>query len=184
MDALALLTTRASQPALSEPAPDATALATMFAAAARAPDHGRLQPWRFLCVRGAGRERLGELFQRGLLRRDPAASGEKLEKVCKAPLRAPLLIVAIASPRSHSKVPTSEQLLTAGCAAHGLVLAAQALGYGAIWRTGDPSYDSDVMAGLGLAPHESIVGFIYVGTPTAKRTAASGDVSSLVSDWP
>jgi nitroreductase len=184
MDALTLLTTRASQPLLSEPAPDADALATMFAAAARAPDHGRLQPWRFLCVRGAGREQLGELFLRGLLQRDPAASTEKQEKARKAPLRAPLLIVTIASPKPHPKVPASEQLLAAGCAAHGLVLAAQALGYGAIWRTGDPCYDPEVTRSLGLAPHESIVGFIYVGTPAAKRAAPSGDISGLVSDWP
>ncbi len=184
MDALTLLTTRTSQPLLTEPAPDATALATMFAAAARAPDHGRLRPWRFLCVRGDGRAQLGELLLQALLRRDPQASQEKRDKALKGPARAPLVIVAIARVQPHPKVPANEQLLTAGCAVHGLLLAAHALGFGAMWRTGDPSYDGELAQALGLQPNESVIGLVYVGTPAAIKPAPAIDTSDLVSDWP
>ncbi len=184
MDALTLLTTRTSQPLLIEPAPDENALATLLAAAARAPDHGRLRPWRFICVRGAARERLGELFLQSLLRRDPQASQEKRDKALKAPLRAPLIVVAVARVQPHPKVPASEQQLTAGCAVHALLLAAQALGYGGVWRTGDPSYDPQVARELGLDANENVIGFVYLGTPASPRPPAPVDLAGLVSDWP
>lgn len=184
MDALTLLTTRTSQPLLTEPAPDEQALATMFAAAARAPDHGRLQPWRFLCVRGEGRELLGELFLQALLHRTPEASQEKRDKALKAPLRAPLLIVAIARVHPHPKIPASEQLLAAGCATHGLLLAAQALGYGAFWRTGEPSHDPQVARALGLEPYENVIGFVYVGTPAAIKPLPATHIAGMVDNWP
>lgn len=184
MDALTLLTTRASQPLLTEPAPDAAAMATLLAAAARAPDHARLRPWRFIRLSGDARVRLGELFLQTLLQRDPQASPEKRDKALKAPLRAPLVIVAVARLQPHPKVPASEQLLTAGCATHALLLAAQALNYGAIWRTGDPSYDPAVAQALGLEVNENIIGFIYLGTPTTLKSPPPLDTAGMVSDWP
>jgi nitroreductase len=183
MDALTLLTTRNSQSLLTQPAPDSDALEQMFRAALRAPDHGRLQPWRFLLVQGDARDRLGELFAEALLARKPDAGADEIAKARKAPLRAPLLIVTIAQLREH-KVPRIEQLLATGCAAHGLLLAAHALGYGAIWRTGDNSSDPRVRQGLELAANEEIVGFIYVGTPSGRaKTLPEVRTETFVRNW-
>lgn len=184
MDALTLLHTRNSNAKLTDPAPGAEALEQILSAALRAPDHGHLQPWRFIAIEGAGRQRLGELFGRALRLRKPDAAPDEIKKNETAPLRAPLLIAVIARLQQHAKVPRIEQLLAAGCAAHGILLAAQALGYGAIWRTGDNCYDPTVKAGLGLGPDEEIVAFIYLGTPAgAARPPAPARVDEVLSRW-
>ncbi|MBB3103619.1 nitroreductase family protein [Azomonas macrocytogenes] len=184
MEALELLSGRVSVAGLCEPAPTPEQLDIMFRAALRAPDHALLRPWRFLTIAGEGRERLGELFARALAR-DPQVQPAALDKARKTPLRAPLLIVVIASPKPHPKVPEIEQLLAAGCAAHGLLLAAHAQGIGAIWRTGEFAYDSFVARGLGLEAHERIIGFIYAGTPeVGLRTAPALERANFVGAWP
>lgn len=185
MQALDLLLNRVSVARLHAPAPDAAQRELLFRAALRAPDHGQLRPWRFLCVEGEGRAQLGELFAAALLAGNPQAKPEALSKARGMPQRAPLLVVAIAHLHDHFKVPAEEQLLAAACAAHGIVLAAHAQGLGAIWRTGDLAYNAHVMAGLGLADNERIVGFIYLGQVEGERRQplplATAD---FVSDWP
>lgn len=184
MDALDLLLGRVSVSRLCEPAPDAAQLDLLFRAAFRAPDHGQLRPWRFLVVEGEGRERLGELLAEAV-RQQPDAEVKAQEKARKMPLRAPMLVVAIGSPRPHAKVPESEQLLTVGCAVHGMLLAAQALGLGGIWRTGPLAYDRFVAQGLGLSEQEQILGFLYLGTPEGGlRTPPALDPADFVSVWP
>jgi nitroreductase len=164
MDALTLLHQRNSAPKLTDPAPDAAALEQILRAALRAPDHGHLHPWRFIAIDGEARQHLGELFAQALLQRKPEATEEEIKKNRLAPLRAPLILVVVARLQDHAKVPRVEQLLSAGCAGHSILLAANALGYGAIWRTGDNSYDANVKAGLGLTEGEEMVGYIYLGT--------------------
>lgn len=169
MDALNLLHTRNSAPRLTDPAPKGQELDQIVQAALRAPDHARLRPWRFLTVQGDARHALGDLFVRATTARkqlagEPAVTADEATKLAAKPLRAPLIIVVIASPTEHPKVPEVEQVISAGCAAHGLLLAAHALGYAGVWRTGSNAFDATVNAGLGLKSHESIVGFIYLGT--------------------
>ena len=182
MDALENLHQRVSVPALEGPAPTAEQLENMYRAALRAPDHGAIQPWRFLNVQGEGRNRLGELFLQAAAEGQPL-SEEQQTKYRNMPLRAPLIIVAIAATREHPKVPHSEQVIAAGCAVQNMLLAAHAQGLGAIWRTGEFAYNATVMAGLGLQAGEEIVGFLYVGTPMRKRTPPEVDISAFVSDW-
>ncbi len=184
MDALDLLLNRVSVTRLCEPAPAADQLDLLFRAALRAPDHGQLHPWRFLTVEGDARGRLGELFADALQARQTSASDEALQKARNMPLRAPMLIVVIASPKAHPKVPESEQLLAAGCAAHGLLLAAHAQGIGAVWRTGEFAYDPYVLRGLGLAEQEHLLGFLYLGTPEGRiRSAPLLEPKAFVSGW-
>lgn len=185
MEALDLLLKRVSVARLCEPAPDAEQLELMFRAALRAPDHGQLRPWRFLTIAGEGRERLGEVFAEAVRQRDAQASDEALEKARRMPLRAPLLVAVIARLQEHPKVPHSEQLLAAGCAAHGLLLAAQALGFGGIWRSGELAFDAQVASRLGLGSDERLLGFIYLGSPEGRvRTAPELDPVDFVSPWP
>jgi nitroreductase len=165
MNATELLTSRASNGKLTEPAPDPETLRFAFEAAARAPDHGALRPWRVRIVRGAAREQLGILMANVLRRQNPEASEQDLAKARGKALRAPLILVVGATLKSHPKVPPLEQILAVGAAAHAILLALQARGFGAIWRTGQPAYDDDVKRAFGFAPTDALVGFIYVGTP-------------------
>ncbi|MDE3740060.1 nitroreductase family protein [Metapseudomonas resinovorans] len=172
MEALDALLNRVSLARLHEPAPDAAQREVLFRAALRAPDHGYLRPWRFLTIEGEGRAKLGELFVSAVLAKDPQAPEAATTKARNMPLRAPLMVVVVATLQAGHKVPEVEQLLSAGCAAHGMLLAAHALGLGAIWRTGDMAYDLTVANGLGLAENERVVGFLYLGSVEGERRAA------------
>lgn len=181
MDALDALLNRVSVPRLVAPAPTAEQREVLFQAALRAPDHGQLRPWRFLTVEGAALNQLGEVFASVL----PAdASPELLSKTRNMPLRAPLLVVVVATLKEHPKVPASEQLLAAGCAAHGILLAAHAQGIGAVWRTGEMAHNRQIAAALGLGADEQIVAYLYLGTAErALREAPKLAVSDFVQSW-
>ena len=185
MDALEALSTRASAVRLVEPAPSEELLATALRAAARAPDHGMLRPWKFLVVRGEARERLGEVLAETLVRREPDSTPEALDKEAKKPLRAPLIVVVVAKVEpDHDRIPEVEQVVSAGSAAQNLMLAFHAAGFGCMWRTGAPAYDPAVKRALGIEPHDHIIGLIYVGTAVAltlERTRP--DYDDFVEVW-
>lgn len=181
---LAFLQQRNAAARLLDPAPSGDELEAMFQAAFRVPDHGRLQPWRFLQIEGAGRERLGDLFV-SAASTDGEEDSEKLAKIRSKPLRAPMIVVVIACISEHPKAPPVEQRLSAGCAAHNLLLAAEALGYAGIWRTGGMAFNRHVMDGLGLVANEEIVGFLYIGSRNGKaKPIAPVDSRRFVSQWP
>ncbi len=185
MDAYEALTTRVSPVEFGEPAPDEAGLRTILAAALRAPDHGRLRPWRFLSIRGEGRNRLGEIFAAALKRRDPAAGADLLERERKKALRAPLVLVAAAHITPSPKVPAVEQLLSTAAAAQNILIACHALGFGAVWKTGEPAYDAFVKEALGLEAVDDIAGFLYIGTPkTMPKQPAQLDPADFIRAWP
>lgn len=179
---------RSSEPRLQAPAPGPDVLAQAFACAARAPDHGLLRPWRYLVVEGDGLERLGDLFADTYSftdTDDPDANEKILAKLRKAPLRAPMVIVAIASPVEHPKIPASEQVLSAAASTTLLELALQDAGFGVMWRTGSPTYNPAVTKALGLAERESVIGFIYTGSVVCAKPAVPRlEPVAFVSRWP
>ena len=184
MQALDALLNRVSVPRLLDPAPTAEQREVLFSAAMRAPDHGHLQPWRFLTVEGQAREQLGEILAQAALAQDAEAPQAVVDKARNGPLRAPLVVVVIAKLQDHVKYPKSEQLLAAGCAAHGILLAAYAQGIGAVWRTGELAYSPQVAQGLGLAEGEEVIAFLYLGTPQKEpRVAEKVDLAAFVSAW-
>jgi nitroreductase len=164
MEAMALLRTRYSASRLGEPPPSAQAVQAMLESAARVPDHGRLQPWRVMLIEGDARLALGEVLAEGLSRRNPLAGDEALGRERAKALRAPLIIVVATRCDRSAKIPVIEQIVSAGAAAHSIMLAAFAQGLGAMWRTGEAAYDEAVKSALSVGPDDVIVGFIYVGT--------------------
>lgn len=161
------ISSRRSCPKLEAPAPDAAVLDRMIGAAITAPDHGRLKPWRFLVIEGEGLTALGELFVSA-----ESSAGEISESQAKTlrgqPLRAPMILVAVATITPEHKIPVVEQQITVGCAVHNALLVAEAAGFGAYWRTGPMAYHPKVKAGLGLGASEEIIGFVYLGTPSGE----------------
>lgn len=184
VDAIEALTTRISPAGLVAPAPDARALDRMLRAAVRAPDHGRLRPWRFIVIDGAARDALGGVLSDALRLREPAAPDAALAKERAKPLRAPLIVVVAAKLREHRGVPGVEQIIAAGAAAQNMLVAAHALGFGGFWRTGAAAYDDNVKRALGLRPEDAIVGFLYLGTPSAASAPLpEPDVTTHVTRW-
>jgi nitroreductase len=187
MTALNQLNNRRSVPSrqLGEPGPNPAELDALLQAAVRAPDHGKLVPWRFLLIRGEARTRLGDLLARTSLANNPDAAPAAVQKDRERFSFAPLIITVIAGiDEEHSKVPAQEQLLAAGCVAYNLLLGAQDLGYGAQWLTGWAAYDATITAALGLAANERVVGFVHIGTasePAPERLRP--DHRALTSEW-
>lgn len=171
---LDFLHSRNSSARLGEPAPDAAQLEDMLRCALRSPDHAWLRPWRFVSIRGERREAFGQLILESLLRRNPDASEAERSKALAAPLRAPLIVAVIACFTEHPKVPQWEQQLSAGCAAHAILLGAQALGFAGIWRTGPPTRDPELARQFGVADNERLIALLYLGTRVGEPKPVPG----------
>jgi nitroreductase len=63
------------------------------------------------------------------------------------------------------------------------MLAAVALGYNAMWKTGGAAYDPALAAALGFGGADTIVGFLYLGTEAGKAPVARGEWRDLVREW-
>ncbi|WP_295534008.1 nitroreductase [uncultured Thioclava sp.] len=163
--ALDFLLSRRSRPAktLVAPAPDATQLHEILQAGARTPDHGKLEPWRFIVITRAAAQRLGAEAETRA--RAQGLPEEKVAKAGKQFLDSQLCVAVIFSPKASEKVPEIEQVLSAGAVCLSLLNGALAAGWGANWLTGwaahDVAFGEDL---LGLAPGELVAGFVHLGT--------------------
>lgn len=170
------LLTRNSASKLTTPAPSEDEISLILKAALRAPDHASLKPWRFIVIKGDRLEALGELLV-AAKQAELHAMGEPLldvslqTKLKEKPQRAPVIIVPVLDYKDHTKIPEVEQLLSVGCACQNILLAAESLSYGAIWRTGSLAFSDEVAQGLALGKHETALGFIYLGTRDANFQA-------------
>lgn len=180
IDLLGAIEARASALKLIEPGPTHVHLEQIMRAGMRAPDHGRLRPWRFVVLEGAAREKLGNEMARLSLAKFPQSTAEQLEAARRKALRAPTIIVAAAK-ITQGKIPEVEQIAAVAAGVENMILAAQALGYGAMWKTGEPAYDSQTKTMLGLDPHDPIVAFLYLGTSALPGTPTPASLDGVVS---
>ena len=180
-----LIGERRSHPRLEEPAPDFEVLDSIFSASLRAPDHMHLRPWRFLTISGDDRKHLGELFVSHYKDSNPNALQNEVDSAYAKAFRAPLIVVGIASYKSHPKVPDIEQAIATGGVMNNIGLAAYAHGFGSVWRTGAHAVSQVIKQGLGLIENEEIIGFLYLGTPTNRERHIRPLVASdFFSAWP
>ena len=180
MDALDLLLNRRSASRLAEPAPAGEVRQNIINAGLRAPDHGALQPWRFVMIENQGLERFSQLLQAAA--KQDQLDEAAIEKATKAPFRAPLIITVVARCEDHPKVPRWEQEMSAGCAVMAMQMAALAQGFNGIWRSGALTESPVVRAGFECREQDKIVGFLYLGTPQLKAstTIALPDTAPFV----
>lgn len=162
--ALEFLGSRRSHPPvlLKEPAPDRDQILRLLELAARVPDHGKLEPWRFIVLGRKTLDGLAPLVRQAAVDagRDQAAA----DKAASA-FTSPVIIAVVFSPVDSPKVPEWEQFLSSGAVCLGLVNAALASGWGAAWLTGIAALDDSFgQTHLGLQPHERIVGLVHIGT--------------------
>ncbi len=160
-----MLLSRASASLLRDPAPACEDLDTILAAGLRAPDHGKLRPWRFIVIEGTARTAYADIAVAALRARDPDAPASEAERM-RGKLLAPPLIVALGVHITPSpKIPEIEQMMAVAAAAMNMLNAAYALGFGGKWVTGPNAYDPAIAAALGLAAPDRLAGFLYLGTP-------------------
>jgi nitroreductase len=164
---------------LHAPGPGATQRALILEAAAAAPDHGQLQPWRFVEIPTDQRDRLAEAFVQALLERDPDALPDDIERAREKAHRAPWLMLLVVRLRGlDPEIDASERLLSAGCAVQNMLLTATALGYGSALTSGKAIRSAPLRALFGLAPDEDALCFISLGSardhkPPRPRPAVS-----------
>lgn len=163
---LGLLLTRrsGSAKAMTEPGPSPEQIRTILAAGARAPDHGKLAPWRFILFEGDARVRMGHKLAETLATSEQEIGEDRLAQERARFLRAPLVVCVISRVREGIPIPEWEQILSAGAVCQNLLIAAHALGFVANWITEWCAYHPRVREFLGLKSGERIAGFIYIGT--------------------
>ena len=155
-----------------------------MAAGLRAPDHGKLRPWRFIVIEGAARTAFAERAIAALRVREPDAPASEAERM-RGKLIAPPLIVALGVHITpNHKIPEIEQVMAVAAAAMNMLNAAHALGFGGRWITGPNAYDPAVALALGLAPPDRLAGFLYLGTPVeAPGPVRRPQVADHRTDW-
>lgn len=168
---LALLKARRSlKPDLMrEPGPSASELDEILTIAARVPDHKKLVPWRFIVFEGEARKTFGERIAEACKAEDSMEPSEiRLETERNRFMRAPVVVAVISRIIPKPGAPEWEQILSAGASAMNLCVAANATGYATCWLTEWIAYSPRIRVALGLAKNERVVGFVYMGTATAK----------------
>lgn len=182
---LALLQSRRSAKPreLVGPGPDAGQMDQILTIAARVPDHGSLQPWRFVVVRDIQRDALSDCLLRALAAEVPDAGPAHREKEVNFAHYPGQLVVLVSSPTPNHKIPVYEQELSVGAAGMNLLLAAHAMGFVAGWVTGWRAYSDTVRAAL-CEEGERIAGFIFIGEPGRPlEDRARPDLPDIVRKW-
>jgi nitroreductase len=160
---------------LGGPGPDRQQIETLLRIAGRVPDHGKLAPWRFVVIEGEARSRAGDAVAQ--------AMGEAGAPWREMFLRAPVCVMVVSAAAPHPKIPEWEQVLSAGAAAYSLLLAGHAMGFAGCWLTDPPAYHAGARAALGLAEHEQVAGFVYLGTAQEPATERERKPASTVTHW-
>ncbi len=165
---LEFLHSRRSRPAktLRLPVPAQDELMPILTAAARTPDHGKLEPWRFVVIEPGAMARLADVAeQRG------RALGKSEEDIVKGRTQfdqGHLAVAVIEVRKPSEKIPAIEMTYSAGAVCLALLNAALAAGWGANWLSGWPSHDAEFgTIALGLADNERTAGFIHIGTESS-----------------
>lgn len=182
--ALDFLLTRRSRPAktLREPAPSNEALRPILTAAARSPDHGKLEPWRFIVLRGPALARIADAAteRAKFLKLDPEQAGKGRAQF----LDSPLCVAVVEIQRESAKIPPIEQTYSAGAVTLALLNAALAAGWGANWLSGWVAHDRGFVAQtLGLAANERIAGFVHIGTEGAEPPERPRPDIDAITEW-
>lgn len=161
-DALAFLSARRSHPPklLKGDPPSRDDLLALLQTAARVPDHGKLEPWRFIVLERETLDRLAPEIAAYVASTggDDAAQGK-----ARSAFASPLIVAVVSSPVESAKIPEWEQFLSAGNVALSLVNAALASGYGAAWLTGPGAQPEFAQKHLGVKPAERVVALVHIG---------------------
>ena len=178
---LDLIGSRTSAKDLAGPQPDDNQIRSIIEAGDRAPDHGRLRPWRVTVVRGDARNLLAEWLSDLARRRQPDVSSRDLARARDKAFRAPLVLIVAAKIVVDTKIPVIEQVMAVSAAVQNMLIAAHALNLGAVWKTGAAAYDAEIKTELGLDARDFIVAFLYIGQPVTANAVIDRSIDDVVS---
>ncbi|WAI88013.1 Putative NAD(P)H nitroreductase YdjA [Psychrobacter sp. SC65A.3] len=170
---------------LSIPAPTESQIKAAIDCAVTAPDHKKLQPWRFIVTQGNARHELGRAFlvaaEAKAAQEGDTLSEKERQKTYNMPLRAPVIITVVTQMQVHKKVPSFEQMLSAGAAVQNLILALKAQGFSTVWRTGLLCNEPAVKAYFDVSADDYVTAFVYTGSsPCDMPTRKPIDIEPLM----
>ena len=169
---------------MGAPGPDAAQLRDILDIAVRVPDHGKLNPWRFIVFEGAARAGVGAKFKASWAKLHPEHGAESLDFQANLFMRAPVVVAVVSTAMPHSKIPVWEQQLSSAAVCFNMVLAAQAHGFDAQWQTDWVAYDASAKEAMGVGPAEHVAGLIYIGTSAVPlEDRPRPDVATLLTHW-
>ena len=169
---------------LTDPIPSKDEMEQVYQAALRAPDHAWVRPSSFIQVSGEGLKKLSDIFVEVAEESFENLTDDILEKYKNAPFRAPLIVILVSMKKDHPKVPRIEQIISTGTAGQNIMLALNALGYGAIWRTGRFAFNEKISERLGLNKNQTVIGYIYIGSPAGKKKSLPKmNTNDFISVW-
>ena len=184
MDALTALHSRNSVGLLIEPGPNKQQLDNIIKAGIRACDHGWLRPWKYLVIEGSALKKFGNVLEKTKSTMEGRTlDKDEAEKIRSKALRAPMIIAVVAKIVEHPKVPEIEQIMSAAASAQMMMTAAHAQGIGAIWRSGALMFEKTMHSELNLNDNDSLVGFIYLGTPKAIKSLSELNSDDFIEYW-
>lgn len=177
MNTLDLLTTRHSEKKLTTPAPNSQQLEQLLQAAMHVPDHGKLMPYRFVVIQDNGLTKFEQLLKQAVV--ELKLDEKHQQKAEKLAQQSPMIIAVIAKIDPNiAKVPEWEQLITAGCAAYAIQLAANSMGFDNVWITGKWTQSECIRQALGCGKADQLVAFLRIGTVAEKNLRESKQFDS------
>jgi nitroreductase len=182
-ETLDLLANRRSTPILllSEPGPSKEQIEELVTLAGRVPDHGKLNPVRFIAIYGEARARAGAAVAEMLAKKAPETPEQMIEHERKNFLRSGATVLVVYCGKENPRIPEWEQRVSASMAGYQLLLGAHAMGFAGVWLSARIALDPDVRPIFGLEEHERIMGMIHLGTAT--QTPPERDRKPPKLDW-
>jgi nitroreductase len=175
---------------MTEQKPAREQIEQILEVATYAPNHHRIEPWRFFVLSGKAREELGAVMATSLASRMKEITNNQAQaifnKECSKPLRSPVLIVVAAERPALSKVRAIENVEAVAAAVQNMLLAAEEMGLACMWRTGDAAYDLSVKKWFGLSAEDHLVAFVYLGFPaisTSERRLTPATAKTIWLGW-
>ena len=153
--------------------PSRVQIEQLLEAATHAPNHHKVEPWRFFVLAGKARVELGTIMAESLAAKMAETTSEKaqavLNKERNKPLRSPVLIIVTSEQPQQANVVDIENVEATAAAVENMLLVAEELGLAAMWRTGDAAYNPRVKQWLGISTQDHIVAIVYLGYPAIPK---------------
>ena len=187
MSVFETIRSRRSTGKMTEQRPARKQIERILEAATHAPNHHKVEPWKFFVLAGQTREELGEVMAEALAERfDETGAANRqvlLNKERNKLLRSPIVIVVAAEHPQQPKVLEIENIEATAAAVQNMLLTAEEMGLAGMWRTGDAAYDPRIKQWLGLAPEDHIVAFVYLGFPAIPKLERHPTHSAEKTTW-
>lgn len=163
MDLFTAIEQRRSNGAVSMDGIDRLDVIKILEAGNMAPNHFKIRPWRISVLQGDALKAFAQAHVDAFKVKFPEATDEQLEVERKKGLRAPLVISVASVKPELEKHDDVENICATAAACQNMLLAAEALGYASIWRTGMYVKDENLNSFLGVDDTQHLIGVLFIG---------------------